>query len=208
MILLNQNEVKTMTSRERVKGLHTALLTVYENKIVGDFVECGIYLGGNVIIAKKFFDSIGITDKNFYAYDTFSGMTAPGENDPRKAHIHWKDEYSCIGTLETVIEEFKYHQVLDEKIIIVQGDVCTTLRNPINLPEKISILRLDTDWYESTKIELEILYERLSFGGFLIIDDYGHWSGCKKAVDDFFGHEFVEENFVKLDYTGIMLQKH
>lgn len=207
MILLEKHQVKTMTSHERVAGLHTALLSVYRDNICGDFVECGVYLGGNVIISKKFFDSVEDTDRKYYAFDTFEGMTQPGENDPNKAHQTWKDVASCVGPLEEVINEFKNHEIYDDRIVIVKGDVLETLKNPSNIPDQISILRLDTDWYESTKFELETLYEKLVPGGYLIIDDYGHWDGCRKAVNEFFGEEFVSQNFTKLDYTGISYRK-
>lgn len=206
MILLNKTEVKTMTSQERITGLHQALISVYENKVDGDFVECGVYKGGNVIIAKKFFDSVNETTKKFFAFDTFEGMTPPGGNDPENAHSTWQNKNACRAHLDEVMEEFKKHDILDNRVLFVVGDVCKTLRED-KILEKISILRLDTDWYESTKIELEILYEKLTIGGYLIIDDYGHWSGCKKAVDEFFGLEFVNKNFTKLDYTGIMYKK-
>jgi len=208
MILLQKNQVKTMTSDERVAGLHSALMGVYKNKIEGDFVECGVWMGGNVVIAKKFFDSVNDSKRKFYAFDTFEGMTEPSENDPSKAHKIWNTTASCLGPLEQVIAEFESHKVYDDRIVIVKGDVRSTLLDKKNIPEKIAILRLDTDWYDSTKIELEILYEKLVNGGYLIIDDYGHWDGCKKAVDEFFGINFVDKNFKKLDYTGIIFQKN
>jgi hypothetical protein len=134
-------------------------------------------------------------------------MTEPGENDPSAAHNTWKDKNLCNGPLEEVIQEFENHEILDDRVVIVQGDVRETLLIENNIPEKISILRLDTDWYDSTKIELEVLYNKLVPGGYLIIDDYGHWSGCAKAVDEFFGKEFVDNNFQKLDYTGRLFYK-
>jgi hypothetical protein len=207
MILLKKHEVKTMTSDERVAGLHEAIISVHKNKIIGDFVECGVYLGGNVIIAKKFFDSVNDFTRNFYAFDTFEGMTEPSQHDSKKAHRWWNTVGSCIASIDEVKKEFTKHLVLDDRVKFVKGDINQTLLNDINVPNKISILRLDTDWYESTKLELEILYKNLVSGGFLIIDDYGYWQGCKKAVDEFFGNDFVENNFKKLDNTGIMFQK-
>jgi len=207
MILLNKNDVKTMTSDERIAGLHSALINIHRDKIQGDFVECGIWMGGNLVIAKKFFDSVKELDRAFYGFDTFEGMTKPTENDPKKAHRWWDGIGSCIASIEEVTEEIKRHDIFDDRVILVKGDVKETLTNSKNLSERISILRLDTDWYDSTKIELEILYSRLVSGGFIIIDDYGYWSGCKKAVDDFFGEEFVRLNFQKLDNTGIMYRK-
>jgi hypothetical protein len=206
MILLNKENVITMTSKERVEGLHQALKDVHLNSIEGDFVECGIYMGGNIIIAKKFFDSVNDL-RNFYCYDTFKGMTEPGEFDGSKAHKIWQTDAKCEASLDKVIEQFYFHKIFDNRIKIVEGDVRKTLKKEIDLPKKISILRLDTDFYDSTLIELQSLYHRIVLGGYLIIDDYGHWSGCKKATNEFFGEEFVLNNFKKLDYTGIMLKK-
>ena len=77
-----------------------------------------------------------------------------------------------------------------------------------NIPKKIALLRLDTDWYQSTKIELEVLWDRLEPGAPCIIDDYGHWNGCRKAVNEFF--EKLQKNYKaeKIDYTGIRIFKN
>lgn len=209
MILLTPEQVKdvTMTSPERIAGLHTALQEVHNNNIAGDFVECGVWRGGNIIIAKTFFDSVN-DPRTCWAYDTFEGMTAPSEGDPRRAHEYWNHlTVKCLSPLEEVINNFKKFNVADGTINVVQGDVAETLLDPVAIPDTIAILRLDTDWYASTLVELEVLYSRLVPGGYLIIDDYGHWEGCKKAVDKFFGEEFVTNNFVKLDDTGIMYKK-
>jgi hypothetical protein len=96
----------------------------------------------------------------------------------------------CYATLDDVRETFRRSGIRDDAVNFVKGDVEHTLRK--RLPKKISILRLDTDWYESTKLELEILYPRLAKGGVLIIDDYGHWEGARRAVDEYFTkHPFL-----------------
>ena len=84
----------------------------------------------------------------------------------------------------------------------IKGDVCETLKEPDNVPDQISVLRLDTDWYESTKAELEILYPKLSNKGVLIIDDYGHWEGARKAVDEYFLSQKYKPLFNVIDRTG------
>jgi len=206
MILLNKDDVPLASSQERVQGLHRALISVHQNNIEGDFVECGVYKGGNPIIAKKFFDSVG-SNKKIYCYDTFEGMTAPSKKDGKKASRKWNNESKCEANLNEVKTNFKTHNCLDDNVKFVVGDVCKTLSIKENLPNKISILRLDTDFYESTKAELEVLFPLLVKDGFLIIDDYGHWKGCRKAVDEYFSKEFVEGRFERLDYTGIMYKK-
>jgi O-methyltransferase len=92
-----------------------------------------------------------------------------------------------------------------EKIIFIIGDVSETLLNLNNIPEKISLLRLDTDWYKSTKDELVYLYPKLEKNGVLIVDDYGHWQGSKLAVDEFFSDLNIK--IEKIDYTGIKIIK-
>ena len=206
MILLDKDQVETMTSKERVAGLHLALKSVHENKISGDFVECGVWKGGNVVIAKQLFDSVEDI-RNFFCYDTFEGMTEPGEFDGGKAHRNWQGKAKCEAGLDEVISEFQHHNLLDDRIKFIKGDVRKTLLDEKNLPNSISVLRLDTDFYDSTLIELELLYPRLNVGGYLIVDDYGHWQGSRLAVNEYFGEKFVQENFKKLDYTGVMLQK-
>ena len=209
MILLNPEEVKdvTMTSPERISGLHTALQEIYNNNIAGDFVECGVWRGGNIIIAKTFFNSVN-DNRTHWAYDTFEGMTPPSDHDPITAHESWEVPHvKCLSPLDEVIENFKKFNIYDDNVCIVKGDVAITLLDTTNLPEKIAILRLDTDWYASTLVELEVLYDRLVPGGYIIIDDYGHWAGCRKAVDEFFGEGFVSVHFTRLDETGIMYKK-
>jgi O-methyltransferase len=206
MILLGKDQVETMTSTERIEGLHLALKSVHENNISGDFVECGIWKGGNIVIAKKFFDSVN-NSKHFFCYDTFEGMTEPGEFDSKKAHRTWQGKAKCEASIEEVINIFRSNNLLDDRIKFIKGDVRKTLLDTNNLPKSISILRLDTDFYDSTLIELKTLYPLLSKGGYLIVDDYGHWQGSKLAVDEYFGEKFVETNFKKLDYTGIIFQK-
>jgi hypothetical protein len=169
---------------------------VSENEIAGDFVECGVWRGGNAIIAAEIFRRHGL-DKKVYLFDTFLGMTEPSaddraivDNEPatkkyeeekRQTHSNW-----CYAPIEEVRENFSKRALLDDNIVFVKGPVEETLLSRENVPTQISILRLDTDWYESTKLELETLYPKIVSGGCLIIDDYGFWSGSRKATDEYF----------------------
>ena len=92
-----------------------------------------------------------------------------------------------------------------EKLIFVPGRVEVTL--PDQAPEQIALLRLDTDWYESTYHELEHLYPRLADGGILIVDDYGHWQGARQAVDDYFRNHGIDAELRTIDFTGRLLVK-
>lgn len=186
----------TMVSAENLFTTMMACKHVIERSIEGDFVECGVWRGGNAIAAAGLFKLHGV-DKKIYLFDTFEGMTEPTSDDVafsgavdafdtyarnRKAgHNEW-----CLASLDDVRGNFRSANLLDEKVKFVQGDVSLTLADAANLPANIAVLRLDTDWYESTKIELDVLYPRLSQSGVLIVDDYGHWQGAKKAVDEYF----------------------
>ncbi len=158
-------------------------------------MECGVWMGGNLILMRKFANQF-FPEKIVFGYDTFDGMPAPTDDDvdfrgnkaaevmrssPKTeviANIH------AIAGINTVTKNLTECSAT-EKTKLIQGPVEQTLLVEANLPESIAILRLDTDWYESTKVELEVLYPRLVSGGVLIIDDYGHYMGAKKAVDEY-----------------------
>ncbi len=190
------NEKLTMTSTREVVTTILCAKHVALNKMRGDFVECGVWRGGNIIAAKLIFDEMNHQAK-LYLYDTFEGMTEPsdkdiyietGNNAIKDYLLHKKDNYTdwCYSSIEEVKDNIKKAGLNLENIKFIKGDVLETLKDKKSLPKRISILRLDTDWYDSTKIELEILYPRLINNGFLIVDDYGYWEGQKKALDEYF----------------------
>ena len=189
---------------------------IKENSIKGDLVECGVWRGGNLILFKKLIDQHKL-DKKIFAFDTFEGMPEPTINDYDLKDIKAQQIYDnyktkdikwCYSTLEEVKKNiFKFYPDYDESFKFIEGKVETTLKNSKNLLDQISLLRLDTYFYESTKIELEILYPKLSSGGVLIIDDYGHWKGSRKAVDEYFE---LDKNFMwlhRIDYASRILIK-
>jgi O-methyltransferase len=167
----------------------------------GDVVECGVWKGGHIILARQL-----SPQRHCWLYDTFAGMPSPGPHDVRRSGGNSKRMTGkTAASLEAVIDHLKAENVYDEsKLTFVKGLVEDTLMVPEHVPQQIAMLRLDTDWYESTKIELEVLYPRLVNGGFLLIDDYGHWRGCRKAVDDYFQGK-ADLRFI--DYTAVSLQK-
>ena len=200
----------TMTSNVKIFSLIKAFEYVNKFKIAGDFVECGVWQGGN-IMALKHLENIYKTNNKIYGYDTFLGMSEPTKYDVKITDgtiatnkfekFKDDDEFSewdkC--TIEKVTENFAKHNLGMNNLKLVKGKVENTLLVKSNLPENISLLRLDTDFYESTKIELEILYPLLSKGGVLIIDDYGAWQGAKKAVDEYFKDSVVWMHYIDHD---------
>ena len=204
------SENLTMVSLERLYTTIMACKYALERNIEGDFVECGVWRGGNALAAAEIF-KLYKSDKSVWLFDTFKGMTAPTDADiqvsngksaknqyiadQKETHNEW-----CFASIGDVRRNFA-NRGLTSNIFFIEGDVCETLDMPM-LPNKISVLRLDTDWYESTKKELEILYPKLSVGGCLIIDDYGHWSGSKKATDEYFEKNHNRPFLQYTDYSG------
>lgn len=178
----------TMTSLQKMQRLHESVTYINKNNIDGSFVECGVFKGGSIM-------NMALTQLNFnkivhiYLFDTFEGMTDHGEYDVNyrgvpAAKILRNPSKKCICSLDEVKKNVNLTGYPQEFLHFRKGDVAITLKEQV--PEKIALLRLDTDWYESTKIELEVLYPRLVKGGVLILDDYGYWKGARKATDDYF----------------------
>ena len=206
----------SMTPKIRIYNLLQALRHLKMKKIDGDYVECGVWKGGNVLLFKKFLENEDFSQRNIYAFDTFEGMTNPDENDfeintnisaTKLLKNDKKKETNVWGvcSLENVKKNISKYVNNLENIYFVKGPVEITLNEAKNIPKKISLLRLDTDWYQSTKKELEVLYEKVSSGGVIIIDDYGHWGGSKKAVDNFFSDKYVWMHYV--DYACRLIIK-
>ena len=193
----------TMTSPARIVAVCSAVRYVEANSIPGVFVECGVWKGGSSMAAALTFK----TPRPFILFDTFEGMSAPTEHDRRAASGKSASEMLqnadrsasiwCYSPLDEVKRNISSTGYPDSHVTYVKGKVEDTV--PGSAPGQIAILRLDTDWYESTRHELEHLYPRLSPGGVLIIDDYGYWTGARKAVDEYFGGSVY---LSRIDQTG------
>ncbi|MEU0698441.1 TylF/MycF/NovP-related O-methyltransferase [Streptomyces niveus] len=182
----------TMTSPERLNAFILATRHVVRHNIPGDIVECGVWRGGSMQACAKTLLALGETDRGLHLFDTFEGMPPPTAEDLRRDGRSAEDLLAAQGkdrpiwavaSLEDVQAGFANVPYPGERVHYVQGLVEDTV--PQQAPEQISILRLDTDWYASTKHELEFLYPRLVSGGVLLIDDYGYWQGSRQAVDEF-----------------------
>jgi hypothetical protein len=201
----------TMTSVERIFALINAVVYVCRNNLPGDFVECGVWKGGSSAAIAKTLVHLNVTDRKLWMYDTFDGMSSPTESDVdfqghtadqllQQQDVAQSASVWCRSPLEEVKSTMRSTGYPMDRIHFVQGKVELTL--PQVSPDEIALLRLDTDWYESTKCELEILFPRLIAGGVLIIDDYGHWQGCRKAVDEYFAANGIAMLLNRIDYTG------
>ncbi len=202
----------TSSSSERVTALINAVAYLVENKIEGDFIECGVWRGGSMMAAMYTLLEMGDTSRDIYLFDTFEGMSDPTEKDVmfdgQKArdilNTFEKKEgpgnYWCWASLQDVQQNVNATGYPKHKIHLVKGKVEDTI--PKAAPTNIALLRLDTDWYESTAHELKHLYPRLRENGVLIIDDYGHWLGARQAVDEYFSTQKFRPLLSRLDYTG------
>jgi hypothetical protein len=200
----------TMTSVERLYALAESVQFVVNAEIPGDFVECGVWKGGSALmIARSLSDAGGDQNRRIWLYDTFKGMSEPTHRDGRSAHERWTQQargtYNewCFSPLDEVQAVLARSSFSPNLLRFVTGKVEDTIPNEV--PDAIAVLRLDTDWYESTRHELVHLWPRLSPGGILLIDDYGHWEGARRAVDEFFESKQVLMH--RVDYTGRTVQK-
>lgn len=186
----------TATSPERINALCEAVRYVDHNKIPGAIVECGVWRGGSVMAAARTLIELRDTSRDLYLFDTFSGMVEPGAYDlapdgtpaaaryVKEARADGSGSRWCEASLEDVQAAVGLTGYPPERLHFEVGRVEVTI--PTRAPDRIAILRLDTDWYESTSHELVHLYPRISLGGVLIVDDYGVWQGSRRAVDEFF----------------------
>jgi O-methyltransferase len=209
--ILAKCQAATMTSVERLYALYKAVEYLSAAQIEGSFVECGVWRGGSIMCATLSLQQAGDTSRSIYLYDTFEGMVPPAEVDvdlsgqPASAQLaaeqRNKDSYiwaySPLGAVRANVESTGYPS---SRVHYVKGPVEDTI--PATIPDAIALLRLDTDWYSSTYHELQHLFPRLVKGGVLIIDDYGHWQGARRAVDEYFGASEVKILLNRIDYTG------
>lgn len=208
----------SMTSIERMFGLYQSICYLAENKIPGDFVECGVWKGGSAMMIALVLKKYGLTDREIYLYDTFEGMVEPTLEDKtvngKNAELMMKKEEHdkvsatsvwCYSPLDEVKKNLQSTGYPLSQIHFIKGKVEDTLA--MNLPGRLALLRLDTDWYVSTQTELEYLYPLLEKKGVLIIDDFGHWEGAKKAVVEYFQKNGLHPFLQRMDYTGRMMIK-
>jgi O-methyltransferase len=182
----------TMTNVEKLNAVIMAARYITRYDIPGAVVECGVWRGGSMHAFARALDAAGTHERELYLFDTYEGMTAPGPRDRRgdgRAAADLMASYGktsrvwAVASLEDVQEGFRQVPYPQDKVHFIKGPVEQTI--PSNAPESIAVLRLDTDWYESTAHELTHLYDRLVPGGVLLLDDYGWWQGSREAVDEF-----------------------
>lgn len=209
--LRRRAEPYTMTSVERMFALYQLVRHVVQSGVRGDVVECGVWRGGSSMMAAMALAATG-DPRPLWLYDTFEGMTQPTARDRTWSGQAAAAELAsvereagarndwCYASLDDVKANMARTGYPEELLHFVVGPVEETI--PGQAPERIALVRLDTDWYESTRHELEHLWDRLEPGGGLIIDDYGHWQGARQATDEFFASRGTPVLLHRVDYTG------
>lgn len=194
----------TMTSTERLYSVYKAAEYIVANNIEGDIVECGVWKGGSSMMAALALQKFGKTDRKIFLYDTYEGMSPPTEKDKtyygESAEKEWDKDKKCYSPMDEVRINMKSTGYPMQSIFFIKGKVEDTI--PATLPGKIALLRLDTDWYESTYHELAHLYPLLCKNGILIIDDYGFWKGSREATDKYFKEKNITILLNRIDGSG------
>lgn len=196
-------EPYTLTGPLRTVSLMRALEYVVRQRIPGDIVECGVWKGGSMMAAARALLRLQETSRQLWLFDTFTGMSAPTADDVSVCQISAEEDYKGtylrvgLDEVRSAVLSTGYPQ---EQTRFVEGKVEDTI--PAHCPEQIALLRLDTDWYESTRHELVHLFPRLVRGGVLIIDDYGHWQGARKASDEYFAANNVAILLNRIDFSA------
>lgn len=208
-----------------------AIEYIINNNIPGVLVECGVDTAKQQVI---WINSLGKHNqtRHIYMYDTFNGLTKPTSNDfmceDYQGPQYMKNTFSgkdtllkiwekniinentnkwCYTSLECVQNTLNKTGYNNDYLHYIVGDVCETLNIKENIPDKISLLRLDTDWYESTKKELETLFDNVVKGGLIIFDDYYLWNGQQKAVNEYFKNNNLTYNVIKINnQTGYIIK--
>jgi O-methyltransferase len=212
--LLKQVRPYTMTSNERVAVLETAVRHVVAQNYPGAFVECGVAKGGSTMAMAYTLLELGISDRDLYLYDTFEGMPEPEDADRGRfgeaAARSWRKRRDADGNSTWINhgqDEVRANLALtgypSNRLHFVKGKVEDTLPAAAP-PGAIALLRLDTDWYASTKAELDHLYPKLVRGGIVIIDDYFRWQGARKAVDEYGTQNKIPIFWVRVDDSSVI----
>ena len=193
----------TMIGRARLENIERCLERIVADGVPGDLIECGVWRGGAAVFMRGFLAAHGIEGRTVWVADSFAGPPAPSlaiDEDLSAAR------YPMLAIpLETVRELFARYGLLDGQVAFLPGWFKDTLpRAPI---EKLALLRLDGDLYESTMDALTALYHKVSPGGFVIVDDYGCIPACAQAVDEFRRREAISDPLLPIDWTGVYWRK-
>jgi O-methyltransferase len=197
LVQTNRSSGETMMGMGALENLHSCMHEVLRHNVPGDFVEAGIWRGGGTIYMRAFLEAYKIQDRTVWAADSFEGLPKPKHEIDRGSKL-WASEYLAVS-LDEVRKNFEFYRLLDKRVRFMQGFFSDTM--PTAPIEKIGVLRLDADMYESTIMALEHLYPKVSRGGFVIVDDYGMVPECNRAVEDYRTKSAIAEPLQIIGYV-------
>ena len=196
------SQAHTMIGRARLDNLRMAVTQVIEDGIPGHLIETGVWRGGACIYMRGILKAWGADDRIVYVADSFKGLPAPdAARYPDDATMDLHTHSALAISAEQVRENFSRYGLLDDQVVLVEGWFRDTLPH---LPaQQLAVLRLDGDMYESTTDALDALYQRVSPGGFVIVDDYGIIPACRAAVTDFRERNGITDPIIPIDDSGV-----
>jgi len=185
----------------RLVALYKLSEEINQRSVAGDIVECGVYNGGSAAIMASLCEKSPV-NRNVWLFDSFEGLPKPTDKDGDEAAAYqgW-----CHGDLSKVKEVLRKLRIPERRVHIVKGWFQDTFLK-VEIPQ-IAILHIDADWYESVKLCLEKFYDSVQAGGYIVLDDYGDWEGCRVATDEFLKNRGLKVKLVQVDYTGFYFQK-
>jgi hypothetical protein len=193
----------TMIGVARMNTLRKLTELVLSENIPGDLIETGVWRGGACILMRGVLKAYGDTERKVFVADSFEGLPAPSH--PVDAGLRLHEVKFLAVSQEEVVNNFRIYGLLDEQVVFVKGWFKDTLSKLA--ADRLALVRLDGDMYESTMQAIEALYPRLSIGGFLIVDDYGAFPQCKHAIDDYRERHAIDELIVRDRGGSIYWQK-
>ena len=183
LVQTNRAAGETMMGMGALENLHACMHHVLKDQVPGDFVETGVWRGGGTIYMRAFLHAYRDAVRKVWVADSFEGLPKPkDEYEADRGSRLWASEYLAVGVAE-VQRNFAFYGMLDERVCFLKGFFSDTM--PAAPIDRIAVLRLDGDMYESTIVVLKHLYPRVENGGFVIIDDYGMLPECNRAVEDY-----------------------
>ena len=196
----------TMIGLRRLDHLEDCVRQVCANGVPGDLIESGVWRGGASIFMRAVLRALGDTERMVWVADSFQGLPKPDASrypDDEGDRL-WRETTLAVP-VEEVKANFAKYGLLDDQVRFLVGWFADTL--PSAPMERLAVMRLDGDLYESTIVALRALYPKLSPGGYVIIDDWGAMPQCRKAVEDFRSEAGVPEPIQEIDWTGVFWQR-
>ena len=197
---------ETMVGEARLRNVAELCSAALRDGVPGDLIETGVWRGGVTILMRGILAAHGVTDRRVWVADSFEGLPAPdGERYPADAELDWSGVEVLKVDADAVRANFARYGLLDDQVRFLEGWFCDTLPGaPI---EQLAVLRLDGDLYQSTMDALVALEPKVASGGYVIVDDYGGWTSCRAAVDDYRSARGITAPIRQVDWTGVWWRK-